>query len=143
MDKTKKIFSIALILIISVIFYSCCYPKEIDINFVSFNIGYRETSKDYYLDFTLEFDNPTEADIVLINSDFYGLVNEEEILNISFYYAYESNYYAKPTVKANSKLTIRVRLIANVNDKEENYIALYYQEDLIIDDTITISNMNN
>ena len=142
MKNIKKFFCLSLIIVLSITFYIGCSKKELIINFVQFDIGYRKTANDYYLDFTLEFDNQTETDILLNNNEFYGIVNEKEITEISFHYAYENNYYAKPIVKANDKLTLKVRLIANVNDGEENYIAIYYQDGLIIEDTITISNMN-
>lgn len=115
-----------------------CGNDKVEANFVRFSIGQRQS--DYYLDFTIKFYNKTNHDETLLASDFYVEINDEKNESISFWYDGVETYYAYPTIKSNESLTLRLRVTANVKNKDYNKIVVKFHDKVLVDDNVFISN---
>ena len=108
--------------------------EEFKASFVRFSIGERQT--DYFLDFTIRFENNTNQTVLIEGSDFYVEINGEEITNISFLYEYEDTFYTFPTVESGETLVLRLRAIAQVKMQERNKIVVNYNDSMLVDDNV-------
>lgn len=140
MKKFFKITYVCIALLLSCFCFVGCSDKQLTVDFVKFNIGQRQN--DYYLDFTLKFDNQTNNDIAINITDFIVQVNEEEFTSVGLLYEFEEVFYASAKVESKQELNIRIRVIADIKNKNYNYVSIKYNNELIIEDTLFISNNN-
>ena len=139
MKKTAIVFVVTLICFSSVLLIGC-EKGEFTASFVRFSIG--ERTNDYYLDFTIRFENSTTQAKLIESGDFYVEINGEEKAVGSFLYEYQDTFYAHPIVEAGETLTLRVRVISQVNMGERNPIVLKYKDTTLVDDNVYF-NKNN
>jgi len=129
-------------LIIAICFASLgflgCNNNQVIANFVRFNIGQRQN--DYYLDFTIEFKNNTNNLELINENDFYIEINTEEKKDIAYLYENEEVYYPAPSINKNETMTIRIRVITEINNKAYNTITFKYKDKTLVDDNVYISN---
>ncbi len=121
----------------SLLFFGCA-KNELTAEFVRFSIEQRQN--DYYLDFTIKFENNTNDIQQITENDFFIEINTEEKNDLSFLYENEEVFYPNPTININENLTIRIRVITEIKNKDHNTILLKYKDKTIINDNIYISN---
>lgn len=136
MKKFIKITCLTFVILFGIIFYTGCSNKTLNVDFVRFNLGQRQN--DYYIDFTLNFNNQTNNDIAINITDFYVKVNEEEFTSVALLYEYEEIFYASANVEKGKELNLRVRVVANLKEKNYNYLCIKYNNEKVIEDTIYI-----
>ncbi|MGN0748181.1 MAG: hypothetical protein ACI4L1_00650 [Christensenellales bacterium] len=143
MKKFLKFSCLCLMFISCSLFSIGCSHNEITAEFVRFNIKQKENSNDYCLDFTIKFDNNTKQNASIESNDFYIEINNEENNTISFLYEYEEFFYTSHiTINANETLTLRVRIISTIKNKEYNSILFKYKNEILIEDNIYINSTN-
>ena len=140
MKKFCKITYLCIAILLSCFCFVGCSSKQLTVSFVRYGIGQRQN--DYYLDFTLKFDNQTNNDIAINITDFIVQVNEEEFTTVGLLYEFEEVFYASATVESKQELNVRIRVVTNIKTKDYNYMSIKYNNELIIEDTLYISDNN-
>lgn len=111
------------------------------VEFVRFDIQQQQNSNDYCLDFTIKFDNKTDKDEIVLQTDFYIEVNNEQKEDVVFLYEIEETYIlGHYTAKSNEEDKIRVRVVSTIKDREYNSIKVKYKDTTLIEDNIYIYN---
>lgn len=140
MKKRFYIVCLILMLTLSALLYAGCFEK-VEVSFVQLDIGKRQT--DYFFDFVIKIDNNTDRPETITPYDFYIEINEKEIDNVGFMYANKDVYYAAHvTIESNDTLTLRVRAISAINDKERNKVVVKYKDQVIAEDSLLITDTN-
>ncbi|MCM1289633.1 MAG: hypothetical protein NC132_03900 [Corallococcus sp.] len=141
----KKRFAICCITIVLILYgvlcVGCFDEGKFEASFVRFGIGKRQT--DYYLDFTVKLDNKTNSTETVTSSDFCVEVNGNKIDSLTFLYESSDTFYPVfVSVESGSTLTLRVRAIAVVNNKQQNKILLKYKDKTLVEDNVYVSDNN-
>ena len=132
--KKKSIIFVLIFLCTLCCLLGGCKPNDVKASFVRFSLG--ERTNDYYLDFTIRFTNNTNHTVYIEESDFYIEINNEEKNVGSFLYEYNETYYLLPSIDKNETITLRVRVISQLNSKEWNSILVKYNNSVLVDDSI-------
>ena len=140
MKKFIKISRCFLVLIISCFSLIGC-KKDMTVEFVRFSIKKRQI--DYCLDFTLKISNGTNQTQVIDDKTFYIEINNEEKTDKTFLYEYEETFYGPIVLQINESITLRLRVITNIKNRDYNKIILKYKNNLIINDNIYIKDNNS
>lgn len=116
-----------------------CNHSSITTNFIRFDIGQRQA--DYYLDFTIKFENKTNKSLSIEGNDFYVEINHEEKHDIGLLYDNEEIYYGNSiTLNKNETLSLRVRAISPIKERDYNSILIKYKNKVLVEDNIYIYN---
>lgn len=141
MKRIFKISCFCLMFICCGLFFMGCSPKGLSAEFIRFNI--KQRNDDYCLDFTIKFNNKTKENTIIKEDDFYVEINNEEKNTISFLYEYDETFYTSNiTINNNEILTLRVRVISTIKNKDYNSILLKYKNEILVEDNVYISNTN-
>lgn len=137
-NKEKRIFCIliAIFTCFLCLMFSGCETESVKVSFVRFSWGERQN--DYYLDFTVKFENNTNHATVIDESDFYIEINAQQENVGSILYEYQDVFYLQPIVEAKETLILRVRVISQLKKREWNTILVKYNNSVLVDDSIFI-----
>lgn len=133
MKKAVYIFLAIVICCCSISLVACAYSK-LKASFVRFDIGERQD--DFYLDFTVKFENKTNSTVTIDANDFDIEINGKKKIVGSFLYEFQDTFIAYPSIEKNETLILRVRVIAEVNRGEHNTILVKYNNSVLVDDNV-------
>lgn len=141
MKKFVKFSCLLFVFISCSLLFIGCSKSTMSVEFLRFDIQQQQNSNDYCLDFTIKFDNKTDKDEIILQSDFYIEVNNEQKEDVTFLYEIEETYIlGHYTAKSNEEDKIRVRVVSTIKDREYNSIKIKYKDTTIIEDNIYIYN---
>lgn len=140
MKKYIKTVSTILVLSLCVLLFIGCFDKlikKVDVSFTRLDIGKR--TNDYYFDFSVIIDNPTDKTETISVDDFEVEINGKKISTLVLLYAYEEVFYSlNASVNANDSLRLRVRATSQIRENEPNTLLLKYKDKVLAEDTLNI-----